>query len=279
MHGTPDVSRWAKPEPLGEGDTFEALHEGLTVRLIMTPRPSIATCRIDEPTEEVVAQLTEDFDFLPVEDADGNVVAVFDATAAQGGSGIVREHAQTLGEPWLVSADANLLDFMTTADRWPCRLVASGSKIAGLVNKSDLQRLPVRAALFALITGLELTMTEAIRAVCGEDRAWRRHLKQPRLQALDDSIRHARKADAYVDDLLFTQLADKKEILLSAAPLLRSKRNFEAALEDVGRLRDALAHANDYADTPEKADAVCTTVRAVLKLRQELAAIIEGAAT
>ena len=47
----------------------------------------------------------------------------------------------------------------------PCRLVVSGTGIVGLVTLSDLQKLPVRAVLLALLTGLEISMSEAIEQV------------------------------------------------------------------------------------------------------------------
>ena len=41
-----------------------------------------------------------------------------------------------------------LLDFVRTADEHSCRLVVDGGRVTGLVSLSDIQKLPVRAALF-----------------------------------------------------------------------------------------------------------------------------------
>ena len=71
-----------------------------------------------------------------------------------------------LSEQLLIGADASILDFMMMADRQRCRLVVLESEISGLVSLSDLQRLPVRAALFALITQSEIKMADAIRREC-----------------------------------------------------------------------------------------------------------------
>ena len=62
----------------------------------------------------------------------------------------------------MIGADASILDFIKEADCRPCRLVVSGTGIIGLVTRSDIQKLPGRAALFALVTGLEISMSEAI---------------------------------------------------------------------------------------------------------------------
>jgi len=269
---------WAKPEPLGEGDTFETLHRGLTVHLIMTPRHDLVTCRPDEPAAEVVARNTERFDFLPVQRAeDGHIESLFHATAHDAPPGTVREHAHALSEPWLISANASILDFVTTADSQPCRLVVTGTRISGLVAKSDLQRLPVRAALFALITGLELTMTEAIRADCRDD--WRRHLSESRRRMIADRFGAARSADLEVDELLYAQFCDKKEIVVKAVRTSWSNERLRWSLRAAEKLRNDVAHANDYADTPGRANEVCEIVRTIIDLREHLRGLAHTAST
>jgi hypothetical protein len=62
--------------------------------------------------------------------------------------GRVYEKMRHLSEANLIGADASILAFVRDADRHKCRLVVSGCEISGLVSLSDLQRLPVRAALF-----------------------------------------------------------------------------------------------------------------------------------
>ncbi|WP_287209273.1 hypothetical protein, partial [Mesorhizobium sp.] len=69
----------------------------------------------------------------------------FDATPP---SGKISESVIPLSEETLVGADASILDFIRDADQRPCRLVVSGRQIEGLVSISDMQKLPVRAALF-----------------------------------------------------------------------------------------------------------------------------------
>ncbi|MBV5269366.1 MAG: hypothetical protein JZU55_04890, partial [Afipia sp.] len=63
----------------------------------------------------------------------------------------------------LIGADAGILDFIRQADFSKFRFLVTGTEISGLVSLSDLQRLPVRAALFGVITHLEMVMTEVIR--------------------------------------------------------------------------------------------------------------------
>jgi hypothetical protein len=49
-------------------------------------------------------------------------------------------------------------------------------------------------------------------------------------------------------------------------------------LSKIERLRDFVAHANDYAASPEQATEVCTVVRNLVELRGEISASVAGAA-
>jgi hypothetical protein len=58
--------RWANHEEIGSGDAFEALHSGLAVKLISTPRDNLMTCTADELICEVMDRNTESYDYIPV---------------------------------------------------------------------------------------------------------------------------------------------------------------------------------------------------------------------
>ena len=177
------TNRWANRDDTGTGDVFHALHAGLTVELIATKLPQLMTCAPDEPLSVVKARNTEPYDFLPVlAPGDGgrdrivglfHAAKVFDETPADGR---IEQHYAPLSEDCLIGADTSILNFVTDADEMPCRLVISGARIVGLVSLSDLQKLPVRAALFALITGFEIAMFEAIKRECPNDDDWKRYL-------------------------------------------------------------------------------------------------------
>jgi hypothetical protein len=55
-----------------------------------------------------------------------------------------------------------VLAYLEEADRHPCRLVMRGTRIAGIITILDIQQLPVRPALFLLVTHLELLMAAVI---------------------------------------------------------------------------------------------------------------------
>jgi hypothetical protein len=177
--------------------------------------------------------------------------------------GIVREHMDPLSEANMIGADAVILTFVKSADRNGCRLVMSGAEISGLVTLSDLQHLPVRAALFALITHLEVTMAEAIRREFDGSDQWKTRLSEGRLAAVLSKRKMAKAADTLVDELLFTQFDDKITIIRKSPRFDRNKSAFESEMKEARDLRDKLAHANQYAATREAAAQVCDTVRKI----------------
>lgn len=247
-----------------------AFQQGLPVRLIATPRSDLVTCRLDEPVGAVLERNHEDYDFFPVTDggegADQGIVGLLDVARLKGEVspvGTAGTRMRPLCDHTLIGADASILAFLRDADRKPCRLLVSGLRIEGLVSLSDIQKLPVRAALFALITQAEMTMADAIRREFGGRNEWRARLSADRRSKLDREIATAREADRWVDDLLFTQFKDKATILKKSAVFRFAKGAFEREIDDARKLRDALAHANDYAVTRSAAEAVCKTVRCV----------------
>ena len=141
--------------------------------------------------------------------------------------GVVRDYLLPLAEDNLIGADAGILTFVRTADRHPCRLVVSGSQVSGLVSLSDLQKLPVRAALFALITQLEMTMANAIRRELGNTDGWKERLPDDRKEKIDCQRKMVAADGNLVDDLLFTQYRDKITIIRRSPAFKASKGRFK----------------------------------------------------
>lgn len=268
-----NARRWAASSSSSPQLTLN-LHGSLPVRLIATPRRSFKTCCTGEDLSDVVANNVESFDHLPVIDASQDdvetIVGLLDVRSLGSEERLqatVRERMNPLSEQLLIGADASILDFMMMADRQRCRLVVSESEISGLVSLSDLQRLPVRAALFALITQSEITMADAIRRECRDPHkefdTWMNRLSVDRQNKIHDEIGRSTDEDGFVDSLLFTQYGDKVTILRKSPRFQWSKTKFKSDMRNVESLRDQIAHANDYASTPVAAEQVCSTVRSL----------------
>jgi hypothetical protein len=249
--------------------TLTEFQEGLPVRLIATRRADFKTCSPDEAVSSVVARNTDEFDYFPIVEsgasaADGRIIGLLNIvkfTHADQHDCFVRDRMDPLTEDNLIGADASILTFFRHADQRGCRLVVSGLEIYGLVTLSDLQRLPVRASLFAMVTHLEMIMANAIRKEFTNTDGWLARLSDARQAKINRSVAEIKSHDAYVEHLLFTQFADKREIIKKSRSFQWDKDDFYDQMKQIEALRNDLAHANAYAPTRETAVRTCETVR------------------
>ncbi|WP_319518995.1 hypothetical protein [uncultured Martelella sp.] len=248
-------------------DKYETLHDGLRVALIATPKTAFWACSQNENLRDVAERNTEKFDFAPVIGDDERILGVvelapyFDTAAPEQP---VRQSTIALGEEHLIGADSSILDFIRDADERRFRFVVSQSGVNGIVSLSDLQKLPVRATLFSLVTALEIRMQEAIRKRLPNTKDWQALITRNRRNKIKATIDLAQSAEGIVDELLFTQFCDKREIIQQSLLQQHSKReNFISDVKRIEKLRNALAHANTYAETTDQAVEVCRTVRSI----------------
>ena len=280
-----------QPDLLCQSDGFERMHGSLTVSLIATSReadghgPGVRVCRLDDSLAEIrAANLNPIFDYLPVEGPDGKIVGLFSAKRFMNPAGAddelpVRDRLCPLSEADLIGADATILDFVSRVRPKPL-LVVSGERITGLVAWSDLQKLPVRAAVFALVTGFELTMYEAIKAVFPEGDGWRKHLSEKRLEDAEELYKQRGGHESDVELLLCTGFCDKRTILKKCFPfdsqskspgaIPLSKKNFEDRVQRIEDLRNPLAHASSYAMKWDDVLVLNKTVKTLVELRQHI---------
>jgi hypothetical protein len=248
--------------------TLEALQNGLTVDLIATRRVDFVTCLENETFAEVVPRNRPlGFDFLPVLDqTSSRIVGLIEIAPFMHGAvpdARIGTVMHPLSEENLLGADASILVFIRDADHQKCRLIVSGHEISGLVSLSDLQRLPVRVTLFGLITYLEILMTDVIRQQFNGGDGWLDRISEGRRQKLLAEIAKARSNEPLIDALLFTQFIDKVNIIWKSGRFSVAKNQFESHFKKIQSLRDRLAHANDYAASPDAAIDTCKTVRLI----------------
>ena len=242
-------------------DDFETLQSGLTVDMIATGRCDLETCRKNELVSAVAGRMSAikvRYDYLPVTDAEGNgperIVGLYPtrALAAEEGAPAERidERLCPLSEDLLIGAKASIRDYIRDGHAKPVRLVISEAGVDGLITLADLQKPPARVALFALVTGFEVTMSNVIRRRFPCDR-WMQYLSCGQRQKLVKQIEKSQSEDHdnFVESILFTRFCDKRDILVKSKSFELHCSNSEALkeLKTIGDLRDRLAHANDYA--------------------------------
>lgn len=76
-----------------------------------------------------------------------------------------------------------------------------------------------------------------------------------------EEVEKSKKDDAFVDELLFTQFGDKVTIIKKSVLMPANKKQFKSELWRVQNLRNALAHARNYAAKRDEAIEACETVR------------------
>lgn len=244
---------------------LERFQERLPVDLIQTRRAAFVTCTRGDAFSDVLRRNAGlEFDHWPVVDAGGQVEGVLElAKTGHPRDCTVADCFEPLAERHLIGAGAGILEFVRVADKSPFRFVVDGNQVSGLVTLSDLQQLPVRAALFAQLTHFEMTMIEVIRVLVGAD-SWPALLSEERAQGAA-----GRQADAgghEVEALLYTQFCDKRTIIVKRGLHKASAQgpDFESDLKIIEKkLRDHVVHANDYAWNGDAAREVCRLVRRI----------------
>ena len=272
-------ARWTTGSDAGL-DVLKQLHRSLTVDMIMTGRERLQVCRRDDTASAVMTRNIDNFSFLPVVDEAGRFLGLYQAEQWFGKEApqqLIGDDFEPFSEELVIGANASIVDFVTNADQRPTRLVVSGVRVAGLVSLSDLQQLPVRAALFTLITCLEMAMAKRIEKEWHRDNptGWIELLSNERQADISKAIRRAKQKDGFVSEIVFTHFWDKATIICKKGLVPGSASQLECNFDAIRNLRNGIAHANYYAETPKAARNVCAVVKTVLHMNEDMLLGIE----
>ena len=264
---------WAKPADIGL-EALERVQRGLTVSSIMTPRRDFKTCRPEDIAREVNSRNVQKYSYLPVLDESGAILGLYKAEKwfeEEAPDQPIGVDFEPLQDAPVINADSTIIEFLQTADEKPTRLVVSGPCVVGLVGLSDLQQLPVQAALFTLIVSLETAMARRIEVEWPDGTGgWCILLSKKRRKEVRQRIRESKSGDGFVSKILCTQLVDKCTIVRKRHLIAGSQTQLERDFSDIRKLRDQLAHANYLLATPREALKVCSVAKKILDFRQEL---------
>ena len=116
-----------------------------------------------------------------------------------------------------------------------------------------------------------MTMAERIEAEWPNTASdWLNLLSPGRRTKIRERINIAKEEDGFVNEIVFADLPDKVDIIVKQRLVTGSATKLRRRFKAVGRLRNKLAHANYYAETPEAASEVSAVVRTIFSLKEEL---------
>jgi predicted transcriptional regulator len=220
--------------------TMASLDAGLTVADIATF--DLGSCSIDEDAQAALARAdVRDFDWIPVV-ANDVIVGVLERGSEPEGPAV--KSMRPLDDSVLVSASEPLKGFIPVLAITQYRLVVQGSSIKGIVTASDLQKLPVRLLIFALVTHVEMTMANAVEIRMPDD-SWVGLLNETRRTNLSRNFNRLRRGSYDPPMIDVAEFCDKRSVLRKLRVL--SKRD-EDDFKAIEGLRNRVAHAASYAE-------------------------------
>jgi len=238
--------------------TMSGLEKGLQVIHITTPADQLCCCQDDEEIAAVLMRSDlKPFDQIPVKQHETIIGLLKRRACPEGAKGAAGNYMQKLGESILVSADMPLLTFIENEESLD-RIVISGTRIYGLVTKSDFLKLPVSLLGFAVVTHIEALLLNLIREVGISEETWlewlepKPHRRNEIERRFDDLSRH--RSD--LDMLELTYFSDKRNVLKHLIALEKytpklPDKSFIHQLVEIKKLRNDVAHTGNTADNDD----------------------------
>jgi hypothetical protein len=126
------------------------------------------------------------------------------------------------------------------------RLVRRGSKIEGIITKSDLLKLPVRLLAFSLVTHVEALLNRIIRATGENEEILLSYLLQKRSKKIREELQKLKKQKRELDLIEVIYLSDKR-MIVSGLKIFHKEQLDE--LKEINKLRNTIAHQKNYTES------------------------------
>jgi len=229
---------------LSAKDLRALLDDTLLVRHISV---RLATFDADDSADAVRATMQADnFDSAAIRS--GGVILGYILRDRLSG-GLCKDHLITFGRSDIVSSNTPLVEVLPfLADR-KFLFVLNRIEIKEIVTLSDLQKSPVRMALFGTVTLLEMYMLWMVR-ICYPDDAFTKILPVKRLDLAHKLLAIRKHKNEEIDLADCLQMCDKRDLLLKVPHFvehfeLESEGEAKRFFEESEDLRNNLAHAQD----------------------------------
>lgn len=216
--------------------TMESFERAYQVRHVATFDLAYAP---DESAHEVFVQYP-DFDQILVEN--NSVIGVLEQNDREEDVP-VRSRMRPLSDEVLIAADAPISHVLPLLRRSQSyRLVLEGTRISGLVTRSDILKLPIRLYAFGMVTHLETLMGQIIEQRLAD--TWIECLNENRRKKLEEKQLYLQQRRTNPPLLELTDFCDKRDIVRNIFGLSKKFREELMAIEE---LRNQVAHAGNYA--------------------------------
>ncbi len=187
-----------------------------------------------------------DFDLAGVKEPDPESSVTTYVRAKDLGPGEVRDYARQIASGLLVSADTPIGDLLVALKGKEQFFVLGGTGILGIVTRADLNKPPVRAYLFGLISLLEMHLDFWVGRFYAEEDV-ERTLSPNRLVEAKSVQKQKRSRNAGTELMRCLQFCDKRELLSREQQFLDSvglrKGGFRKLITSAEALRNDLAHS------------------------------------
>lgn len=249
-------------------DELRSLFESmLTVSAVFEP---LQCCHLDDPAIEVAKELARlDYDIVGVLHRESSrVVGWLDRDEVTDGP--CESSIRKIEPDHVLSDSTPLTAALHVLAVQPWAFVVAGHGVAGIITRSDLQKPPVRAVIFGLLSLVEIHLDFWIQHYCPND-GWREFLSDERIRKADALLDQRDSRNEKISLLDCLQLCDKAQIISmvpEAVATLRlgSKNAANSTLGRLERLRNRVAHSQDLVsgETWEKVSNILRAVESIL---------------
>jgi len=188
-----------------------------------------------------------DYDVVGIRNNGLPIGFVFQTELASGG-GSLPKCIKSFDDNRGLSEWDSMLDALRIVGEDGRAFVKFAGRVAGIITRGDLQKVPVRMWLFNLISLLEMHMLRLIRERY-PDSQWRDLVQQERIEAAERVLKDRRSRNEATDLADCLQFSDKRCILVKTDDLNLlfgdSRKSGYRFLKRVEDLRNELAHSQD----------------------------------
>lgn len=244
----------------------------LTLSHIMTPRDQFICCGADEPAARVFERVSEIYDAVPVvassdpTDFTAPILGLLHRDRLPFRNSSVRaEHcADTSALEMAHPSSRNLLVYINRLSGHPVEFVASEGEIVGLVTPYDLERLPVRTALFAQIIDVERLMGDLIKVRFPDTAEWETRISANLASRLRAGLKRAANNDSVGQPILSVDFAVKLDLLPHCFEGILHALWVSKESNEMRELRNVVAHGAPFVGVSKLPE----QVRRLLNLRR-----------